>query len=53
MFVQIVDADTDPNRAPPCDTELCQLPDCFCSEDGADVPGGLCPEREKCSRVPL
>lgn len=46
------DADTDPNRALPCDTDLCRLPDCFCSEDGTEVPGGLCPERERCDRVP-
>merc|ERR1712038_2089412 len=36
------DIDTDPNRAPPCDTTICKLPDCFCSEDGTQVPGALC-----------
>jgi len=46
------DIDTDPNRAPPCDNEICRLPDCFCSEDGTTVPGDLCPENDKCDRVP-
>jgi len=49
------DGDTDPNRAPPCNTKICQLPDCFCSEDGTVVPGGLCPDpnsEEGCTRVP-
>ena len=28
------------------------LPDCFCSEDGTEVPGDLCPENDRCDRVP-
>jgi len=35
------DAETDPNRAPPCDPAVCVLPDCFCSEDGTTIPGDL------------
>merc|ERR1712198_602075 len=46
------DIDTDPNRAPACDKDICQLPDCFCSEDGTEVPGDLCPANDKCDRVP-
>merc|ERR1739848_687048 len=46
------DQDTDPNRAPPCDLTVCQLPDCFCSEEGTAVPGGLCPDGPPCERVP-
>lgn len=37
------DMESDPNRAPPCDPEKCQLPSCFCSEDGTFVPGNLDP----------
>lgn len=37
----VVDIDNDPNRAPPCDTSQCVLPDCFCSEDGTVIPGDL------------
>ncbi|KAB7497293.1 hypothetical protein Anas_01331 [Armadillidium nasatum] len=32
---------TDPNAAPPCDPVLCQLPECFCSNDGTKIPGDL------------
>jgi len=49
------DIDTDPNRAPPCDTTICKLPDCFCSEDGTQVPGNLCkvgPAGSNCQNVP-
>jgi len=46
------DSETDPNRAPPCDKEICQLPDCFCSEDGTEVPGNICPENDRCDNVP-
>jgi len=42
----------DPNRAPACSRDICQLPDCFCSEDGTEVPGNLCPSNTKCDRVP-
>ena len=48
----ILDIDNDPNRAPPCDKEICKLPDCFCSEDGSEVPGNLCPDNDNCERVP-
>ena len=47
--------ETDPNRAPVCDTTICKLPDCFCSEDGTQVPGGLCsvgPAGAECQNVP-
>lgn len=40
MFVY-ADAETDPNRAPPCDPSVCNLPDCFCSEDGTTIPGDI------------
>lgn len=40
MFISI-DAETDPNRAPPCDPSVCVLPDCFCSDDGTTIPGDL------------
>merc|ERR1739838_1165600 len=49
------DIDSDPNRAPPCDTTICKLPDCFCSEDGTQVPGKLCevgPAGSQCDNVP-
>lgn len=35
--------DKDPNRAPTCDKSQCQLPDCFCSVDGTNIPGDLEP----------
>lgn len=35
------DAESDPNRAPPCDPAVCVLPDCFCSEDGTTIPGDV------------
>merc|ERR1711962_1069197 len=46
------DIDQDPNAAPPCDKDICKLPDCFCSEHGSEVPGDLCPNNERCDRVP-
>merc|ERR1711971_849683 len=49
------DVDTDPNRAPLCDSNICKLPDCFCSEDGTQVPGNLCrvgPAGAACQNVP-
>jgi len=46
------DQDTDPNRAPKCDLTVCVLPDCYCSDDGTEVPGGLCPDGGPCDRVP-
>jgi len=54
-FLFSPDIDTDPNRAPACDTNICKLPDCFCSEDGTQVPGGLCtvgPTGSDCQNVP-
>jgi len=44
--------DDDPNRAPPCDIDICRLPDCFCSHDGTKVPGDFCPEGRDCKQVP-
>ncbi|KAF0290838.1 hypothetical protein FJT64_011004 [Amphibalanus amphitrite] len=41
----ICDAESDPNRAPPCDPAQCQLPSCFCSETGNQIPGNLTPEQ--------
>lgn len=35
------DAESDPNRAPPCDPSVCVLPDCFCSDDGTTIPGDV------------
>jgi len=35
---------TDPNRAEECDTEICKLPDCFCSPTSTKIPGGFAPE---------
>merc|ERR1712047_52404 len=46
------DIENDPNRAPLCDKNICKLPDCFCSEDGSEVPGDLCPDNDRCDRVP-
>ncbi|CAG0912760.1 unnamed protein product, partial [Notodromas monacha] len=37
--------DQDPNAAPKCDTSQCILPDCFCSADGTQIPGGLEPQQ--------
>lgn len=34
----------DPNAAPSCVPSLCKLPDCFCSEDGTQIPGNLSPK---------
>ena len=31
----------DPNGADPCDPSICVLPECFCSQDGTQIPGGL------------
>jgi len=31
----------DPNGAPKCDLAQCNLPDCFCSPDGTQIPGNL------------
>ncbi|XP_063386542.1 chitin deacetylase 1 [Cydia fagiglandana] len=39
------DVQYDPNSAAPCDTGLCQLPDCFCTKTGTDIPGGLVPNQ--------
>ena len=52
IFFFLADQDNDPNRAPPCDQSICVLPDCYCSEDGTKVPGGLCPGDGPCDRVP-
>jgi len=30
----------DPNGSDECDPEQCQLPDCFCSKDSTEIPGG-------------
>eukprot|EP00088_Acartia_fossae_P059412 TRINITY_DN704_c0_g1_i1.p1 TRINITY_DN704_c0_g1~~TRINITY_DN704_c0_g1_i1.p1 ORF type:complete len:548 (-),score=92.20 TRINITY_DN704_c0_g1_i1:115-1758(-) len=35
---------TDPNRAESCDSEICRLPDCFCSPTSTKIPGGNVPE---------
>ncbi|XP_017461566.1 PREDICTED: uncharacterized protein LOC108354898 [Rhagoletis zephyria] len=37
------DMNNDPNAADSCDTRNCQLPDCFCSKDGTQIPGRLSP----------
>lgn len=29
------------DKAQRCNTEECQLPYCFCSKDGTQIPGGL------------
>jgi hypothetical protein len=44
FLLQLTDAETDPNRAPPCDPAVCVLPDCFCSEDGTTTPGDIPPK---------
>lgn len=41
LIFHITDAESDPNRAPPCDPSVCVLPDCFCSEDGTTIPGDV------------
>ncbi|CAH1376199.1 unnamed protein product [Tenebrio molitor] len=35
----------DPNAAPPCDPSTCALPHCFCSPNGAQIPGNLEPSQ--------
>ncbi|CAB3253442.1 unnamed protein product [Arctia plantaginis] len=35
------DVNYDPNAAEPCDVNMCQLPNCFCSKDGTEIPGNL------------
>jgi hypothetical protein len=55
VYLFSADIETDPNRAPPCDTSICKLPDCFCSEEGVQVPGEFCtigPGNTKCPRIP-
>ncbi|CAG0924262.1 unnamed protein product, partial [Notodromas monacha] len=42
---QLETVDQDPNAAPKCDTSQCILPDCFCSADGTQIPGGLEPSQ--------
>lgn len=37
------DVENDPNSAEPCDYNICQLPDCFCSKDGTIIPGNMDP----------
>jgi hypothetical protein len=38
------DPGNDPNAPHRCDANNCTLPDCFCSNDGTQIPGGLKPE---------
>ena len=38
------DPEHDPNAPHRCDANNCTLPDCFCSNDGTQIPGGLKPE---------
>lgn len=35
------DVHNDPNAAKPCDPTLCQLPECFCTKTGTDIPANL------------
>ena len=35
------ESQNDVNAALPCDRNHCQLPQCWCSEDGTDIPGNL------------
>ncbi|EDW28741.1 GL18781 [Drosophila persimilis] len=35
------DVEHDPNAAGACDSKKCQLPHCFCSKDGTQIPGNL------------
>ena len=28
-------------RAPPCQPDACQLPDCYCSRTGTEIPGEI------------
>ena len=30
----------DPNGSPICDPRYCQLPDCYCSQNGTSIPNG-------------
>lgn len=37
------DPKKDPNKAPSCDPDICQLPKCFCSKNGTGIPGNFHP----------
>lgn len=37
--------ENDPNAAEACNPSLCRLPDCFCSNDGTRIPGGMDPSQ--------
>lgn len=41
LIISFSDLENDPNAAEPCDPLLCELPDCFCSKDGTQIPGKL------------
>ena len=36
-----IDSQDDPNSALPCDKQQCHLPECWCSLNGAEIPGNL------------
>ncbi|XP_026321207.1 uncharacterized protein LOC113231216 [Hyposmocoma kahamanoa] len=39
------DVNYDPNAAEPCDPVVCQLPECYCTKNGTDIPGNLVPSQ--------
>lgn len=41
IFKGWCDMTNDPNAAEICDTRSCNLPDCFCSKDGTEIPRRL------------
>lgn len=43
--------DAPADTAQRCDTEACQLPYCFCSKDGTQIPGGLDAEKVSVTRL--
>lgn len=41
FWSKFIDVRNDPNGASTCNPKECQLPDCWCSEDGTEIPGNL------------
>ena len=45
LYIYFSGLDDDPNVAPVCDEANCKLPNCFCSQFGTKIPGGLAPKQ--------
>jgi hypothetical protein len=37
----LCDIENDPNRAPPCNPDICKLPNCYCSINGTEIPNDM------------